>query len=66
MENSFSRQLDLVVTFRFCVVTRTNFCDGAEDFGEEIFRAMRERCEVRLIWKLFIAIVKQGFLSGGF
>jgi len=43
------------------MVMRTKFRDAAENYGEEIFRAVRERCEATLILKLFIVARKQGF-----
>jgi len=65
MENFFAASLGFVVTFRVCVVMRTEFRDNAENSGRNFLYASRELCEVTLIWKLFIVIAKQGFLSGG-
>jgi hypothetical protein len=48
------------------MVMRNEFRRGAENFGEEFFREKREWCEVTLILKLFIVVVRQGILSGGF
>jgi hypothetical protein len=48
------------------MVVRTKFREGADNFGEEFFRAERKRYEATLILKLFIVIAKQGFYSGGF
>lgn|GEM_PF-1820520 len=41
---------------------RTDFCELAEDFGEEIFRAKRERNGATLICDLFKVTRKSGIL----
>jgi hypothetical protein len=45
--------LGFVVTFRVCAGLRGEIREGTENFGEEMFRVLRDRVEARLIWKLF-------------
>jgi hypothetical protein len=45
--------LGLIAAFRVCVGLRGGIREGAENFGEEILREVRDRVEARLIWKLF-------------
>ena len=45
---------------------RTDFCERAEYFGEEFFRANREHDGATLICDLFNHVSKSGILTGDF